>query len=71
MCAVFWGQRNESALLRVLGLGHNADSLYEVANELVGSDTARLSCHQFRQTLTGFRLAYILRGVGFQETASE
>ena len=35
------------------------------------SDTTKLSCHQFPETLTGFQLTYILRCVGFQEIASE
>ena len=56
---------------RVLGSYRNIGLLYEAVNELVGSDTAKLNCHQFPETLTDFRLAYILRGVGFQEIASE
>ena len=38
---------------------------------LRSSDRAKLSCHQSPETLTGSRLAYILRDVDFQETASE
>ena len=45
--------------------------MYEVANELVVSHRVRLRCHQSPETLTGFQLAYILRGVGFPVTASE
>ena len=71
MFAVLWGQRIESGLRRVSGSDHNTGSSYEVVNELVGNNTARLSCHQFRETLMGFQLAYILQGVGFQERASE
>ena len=46
-------------------------SWYEVVSDLVGSDTTKLSCYQFLQTLTGFRWAFILRGVGFREIASQ
>ena len=71
MFAVLWGQRIESGVRRVSGCNHNTGSLYELVNDLVGSDTTRLSCHQSRKTLTGFQLAYILRGMGFQEIESE
>ena len=47
------------------------ESLLEIAKELMSSDTARLGCHRSPETLTGSRLAYALRGVGFQETASD
>ena len=71
MFAVLWGRRIEFGLRRVSGSNRNNGSLYEVVNDLVGSDIARLSCHQFRETLTGPQLASILRSEGFQEIASE
>ena len=55
------GSTYDFGLHGVSGYGRNTSSLYEVVNGLVGSDTAKLSCHQFRETLTGFQLAYILR----------
>ena len=42
-----------------------------MVSELVGCDTTKLNYHQFPKTLTGFRSAYILRGVDVQEIASE
>ena len=58
-----------SVLSRRMEFDRSTGSFHEVVNELVDSDTTKLSCHQFPETLTGFQLAYILRGVGFQEIA--
>ena len=71
MFATLWGQRIESDLRRISESDHNTGASYEAVNETSGTDTARLGCHQFQETLTSFQLAYILRGVGFQEIALE
>ena len=70
VCRVI-GSTIEFGPRRVSGSDHNIGSLYEEVNEIVDSDIAKLSCHQFPGTLTGFQLAYSLRDVGFQEIASK
>ena len=67
MFALLWCQRIEFGLDRVSISDRSTDSLYEVLSELVDSNTAKLGCHRFPETLNGFQITYIMWGVGFQE----